>query len=98
MDVIANRHNDVQFIISKLSWEEIPEYIRFVFEEENNDYLLRIYLSNPFQQQTFKDFKEKALEKARMQIMPQEIRDAHAKLKALEIEQWFKERGGGNTE
>lgn len=64
--------------------------------EVNEEEMRHVYLSNPMQKESYKDFKERVMREARIQSMSKELRDAQAELNAMSIDNWFKERGGGD--
>ena len=49
-------------MLSTLKWEAVPDFLTTLFEEEINDSLWRIYLSNPYREGSFNDFKQKTIE------------------------------------
>lgn len=49
-------------MLATLKWEAVPDFLMTLFDEELNDSLWRIYLSNPYREGSFNDFKQKAIE------------------------------------
>lgn len=47
-----------------MKFEELPEFIKYLFEETNNDQLWDIWKSNPFQEESYEDFKNRIMHKA----------------------------------
>lgn len=61
-DTLFKRYSDVSFLLSTIKWRDVPDFLITMFEEQSNDELWRIYLSNPLREDTFNDFKQKILE------------------------------------
>ncbi len=61
-DTLFKRYSDVSFLLSTIKWRDVPDFLITMFEEQSNDELWRIYLSNPLRDDTFNDFKQKILE------------------------------------
>ena len=64
-DTLFKRYSDVSFLLSTIKWRDVPDFLITMFEEQSNDELWRIYLSNPLREDTFNDFKQKILESNR---------------------------------
>lgn len=45
-----------------MPWKAVPEFIMTLFEEELNERLWAIYLSNPYREGSFNDFKQKTMD------------------------------------
>ena len=49
-------------MLSTMRWEAVPDFVTTLFDEELNDKLWTIYLSNPYREGSFNDFKQKAVD------------------------------------
>ncbi|MCH4167679.1 MAG: hypothetical protein LKF42_00370 [Streptococcaceae bacterium] len=45
-----------------MKWRDIEGFLSTMYEEQANDELWRIYLSNPFRDGSFNDFKQKIID------------------------------------
>ncbi|WPC08012.1 hypothetical protein [Globicatella sp. PHS-GS-PNBC-21-1553] len=96
MDILGKRYGNIQSLFFYVSWDEISDFLIFVMEEVNEDEIKNVYLSNPLQQESYKEFKERVMRDIKNQSLPKELRNAQAELNAMNLDNWFKERGGGN--
>ena len=61
-DTLFKRYSEVSFLLSTMRWEVVPDFVTTLFDEELNDKLWTIYLSNPYRAGSFNDFKQKAMD------------------------------------
>ena len=78
-DTLFKRYSDVSFLLSTVKWRDVPEFLVTMFEEQTDDDLWRIYLSNPMREGTFNDFKQNIIESSRPKAQVEHEAQAAAK-------------------
>ncbi|WP_271497325.1 hypothetical protein [Enterococcus sp. 5H] len=59
--MLFRRYNDVSFLLSSMRFSDLPEFIKTMYQEKLDDDLRENWLSNPFREKSFEEFKDDLL-------------------------------------
>lgn len=60
-DILFKRYGDVSFLLSTIPFQKVCDFLSTMYREHQNDELWRVYLSNPFRETSFNDWKDEVV-------------------------------------
>lgn len=76
--MLFTRYSDVSFLFSTMNYVELVDFLVVFFERRQEDVLRELWLSNPFRETTFQEFKKKTLEQAKQDSLTKDQKEAQA--------------------
>lgn len=65
-------------MINSIPFDEFNDFLAVMFEEERNDMLWELWISNPLREESFGDFRERAISQMAEQSETKDEREAKA--------------------